>query len=355
MRIAQIAPLIESVPPKAYGGTERVVHTLAEHLVRMGHDVTLFASGDSVTAGRLHSVYPVSLREAKLRPDTATSLALLNIGKAFELQDEFDIIHDHTGLSMPVANIARTPSLITLHGNITSDDKRVLESFKHPLLNSISHAQARTIRHLDNYTGNVYNGLDMEEYPFSREDDGYLLLVGRLSEEKGIHQAIEAAQYLNLPLLIAAKLDNADRDYFRKYVRPRISGRVRWVGEVDEEKRNQLMKKARCLLHPALWEEPFGLVLIEAMACGCPVIAYERGSIPEVIVHKKTGFIVQDIHEMIAAIQHVHEIDRAACRDHALSNFSGRLMAESYLKIYEEATSPPEAAIAAKDLNYQSA
>lgn len=337
MRIAQVAPIVERVPPKKYGGTERVVHSLTEELVKRGHEVTLFASGDSKTSAKLISVYPKSLREVKLKDLYGQNIwTMLNIGLAYSQADSFDIIHDHVGHpSLPTANISPTPVVMTLHGAFTAENKRIFETLKKPYFVSISESQAKSAPNV-NYAGNVYNGLPMENYPFSEENDGYLLFVGRISMEKGVHHAIEVAQYLDLPLIIAAKLESVDLPYFNEYVGPRLSENIKWIGEVDEAERNILMSKALCFLHPVTWKEPFGLTMIEAMACGCPVVALNKGSIPEVVENGRSGYVVNDIDEMIDAVNHIKRIDRAECRQYSLENFSATRMAEGYEKIYEK-------------------
>lgn len=336
MKIAQIAPIIERVPPKKYGGTERVVHTLTEELVERGHNVTLFASGDSITSAKLVSVYPRSLREAKLKDLYGlNAFTLLNIGTAYARQDEFDIIHDHNGVySLSTANISKTPSVITLHGPFTSENRHIFRQLKNPHLVTISNSQA-TVLDL-NYAGTVYNGLRMDDFPFSDEHDGYLIFVGRISMEKGVHLAIETALNLNLPLLIAAKVDQVDRAYFHEYVEPYLSEQIQWIGEVDEKRRNELFSRAMCSLHPVTWREPFGLTIIEAMACGCPVVAFNKGSIPEIIKNGETGFVVEDIYDMIDAVERIDTIDRNQCRKHALMNFNAAKMVSGYMNIYEE-------------------
>jgi glycosyltransferase involved in cell wall biosynthesis len=339
MKIAQIAPLGERVPPKKYGGTERVIHALTEGLVKIGHDVTLFASGDSQTSARLYPVYPKSLREADFRnPYTAGSIPMLNIGTAYSMQDEFDIIHDHNGyLSLPTATLASTPVVMTLHGALTPENKRLYEGLNNPVnphFVSISYSQRKPVPNL-NFKGNVYHGIEVSEYPFSSADEGYLLFVGRINEEKGVHHAIEVAEFLNVPLIIAAKLDACDTLYFKEYIEPKLSDKIRWIGEVNSESRNRLMSRALCFLHPVTWREPFGLVLIEAMACGTPVIAFNRGSIPEIVKHGKTGFIAEDAAEMIEYVKRVRTIKRKACRAHIQENFNIGKMVTGYEKIYE--------------------
>lgn len=337
MRIALIAPIIERVPPKKYGGTERVVYEITEGLVKRGHDVTLFASGDSITSAKLSSIYPRALREAKI-PNLYGSnmLSLLNIGVAYTRQDEFDIIHDHTcTLGLPTAQIARVPVLMTYHGPFLPEVSTMYTILNAPFVASISKSQVKGVRGL-NLAGNVYNGLSMSHYPFSEEHDGYLLFVGRLSMEKGPHFAIEVARQLDIPLILAAKLESVDMSYFKQYIEPYLSEDVRWIGEVTEEERNRLMSRALCFLHPVTWEEPFGLTLIEAMACGSPIVAFKRGSIPEIVMHKKTGFVVSTLKEMIDAVMHINEISRAACREHALNYFSADRMVDNYERIYRK-------------------
>ncbi|OGD89544.1 hypothetical protein A3F45_01435 [Candidatus Curtissbacteria bacterium RIFCSPHIGHO2_12_FULL_41_17] len=338
LKIAQIAPLVESVPPQKYGGTERVVYSLCEELVKRGHEVTLFASGDSKSSAKLISVYPVHLRAAKI-PDLygTNDLTMLNIGTAYSMQEEFDLIHDHCGsLSLASANICRKPMLMTMHGPFTSYNRRIFEKLTNPGIVTISKAQARLAPAI-NHLGTVYHGLSMESYPFGAKSGNYLLFVGRISMEKGVHLAIEVAQYLNLPLIIAAKLDSVDMAYFNEYVGPKLSDNlIKWVGEVDEGERNKLMKNALCFLHPITWEEPFGLTLIEAMACGCPVVAIGKGSVAEIVEDGKTGFVVSDVYEMIEAVKNIDKIRRYTCRKHVLSNFNSRRMADEYEKIYDK-------------------
>jgi glycosyltransferase involved in cell wall biosynthesis len=336
MKIAQIAPIIERVPPKKYGGTERVVYHLTEELVKLGHDVTLFASGDSMTSAKLVSVYPHALREAKLRDLYGFNVwTLFNIGEAYVRQKDFDIIHDHNGhISLPTANISTTPVVMTMHGPFTPENRHIYRTLNNPHLVTISNSQA-VVPDL-NYAGTVYNGLELEHYPFSNTSEGYLLFVGRISMEKGVHNAIELAINLNMPLIIAAKLEDVDRSYYQAYVEPYLSESIRWIGEVDEVERNRLMSKATCMVHALTWREPFGLTLIEANACGCPVVAFRMGSIPEIVAHGKTGFVVDTLEEMIDAVLKIHEIDRAECRRYVLENFNAHRMAVGYEELYKK-------------------
>lgn len=340
MKIAQIAPLAERVPPKKYGGTERVVYALTEELVKRGHDVTLYATGDSLTSAKLISVYPKSLRESNIMdPYGANYWSMLNIGLSFSQQSNFDIIHDHNPyLSLPTALLTHTPVLHTLHGAFDVQNRKLFQTLNNsynPYFVTVSKSQSKPLPNL-NYAGNVYHGLEMHTYPFSKEDDGYLLFVGRISPEKGVIHAIDAAEALNMRLIIAAKLDSAEKEYFEAYIKPRLTNQIRWVGEVDQEERNTLMSNAYCLLHPVEWREPFGLVLIEAMACGCPVIAFNRGSIPEIIKHGKTGFIVEDTPEMIEYIPHVKNLSKNYTRKYVQKYFNAVRMTDDYERIYEK-------------------
>ncbi|MDB5225516.1 MAG: hypothetical protein JWL87_468 [Candidatus Adlerbacteria bacterium] len=337
MKIAQIAPLAERVPPKKYGGTERVVHALTEELVRRGHEVTLFASGDSQTQARLESVYPRALREAKFNDLYGTNdLTMLHMGVAYELQDEFDIIHDHMApLSIPIANLATTPVVATVHGPFTGENRKLFELLRGPNIVTVSQSQLYPLPNI-NHAGTVHHGLSMEHYPFSAEHDGYLLYVGRIAADKGVQYAVDVAQVLDIPLILAAKVEPIDLPYFKQYIEPRLSERIKWVGEVDEEERNRLMSRASAFLHPVVFREPFGLTLIEAMACGCPVIAFNRGAIPEIIKTGVTGFVVEDVEGMIDALHNIGTISRAACREHALQNFNVSRMADGYEAIYRK-------------------
>ena len=258
------------------------------------------------------------------------------------VQKEFDIIHDHIGpMSLSTANLSKTPVVMTLHGAFGPNNRKIYEALaKNINLVTISKAQAVPVPNL-NYAGTVYNGLDLEKLPFSLEHEDYLITVGRISMEKGIHHAIAVAQYLNKPLIIAAKLEPTDVKYFEEYVGPNLSDQIRWVGEVDETERNRLLSKALCLLHPVTWREPFGLALIESLACGTPVVAFKRGSIPEIIVNKKVGFVVEDVEEMIEAVSHVAEVSREECRRYALENFSVAKMVDGYEAVYQKVLNFP--------------
>lgn len=335
MRIAQIAPLWESVPPTKYGGTERIVGALTEELVKRGHHVTLFASGDSITSAKLFSLYPISLREAELDQFQQNSARIMGIGLPYKYQDEFDIIHDHNlPSSLPAANLARTPVVATIHGPVEKGNQLLYESLTNPHLVSISKAQVPSKARLNHVT-TIHHGLSMNHYPFSQKNDGYLLYVGRIAPVKGVHHAITVAKKLNLRLVIAAKLCLTYKDYFEKEIKPQLSEQIRWIGEVTEKERNQLMANCMAFLHPACWDEPFGLTMIEALACGAPVVAFNRGSVPDIVVNGKTGYVVNTVGEMINAVSRVGKIKRTDCRQHALSYFNVERMTDEYEMVYK--------------------
>lgn len=336
MRIAQIAPIIERVPPTKYGGTERVVSLLTDELVARGHDVTLFATADSLTKARLVSITPRALREAGV--SNYTDLLLCNGAQAYKRQFDFDIIHDHNGvLGAAFAQCVSTPTVVTLHGALSKSKEAIFRNLQKAHLVSISNSQRNGAPDL-RYAATIYNGLNMDHFPISRTHEEYLLFVGRISEEKGVHIAIEAAQKSGRPLIIAAKLDPSPKDqvYFKTYIEPNLSGQIRWIGEVTEDERNLLMSKAYCSLHPVTWPEPFGLTLIEAMACGCPVIAFGMGSIPEIILDKKSGFVVSSLDCMLDAISMIPILNREFCRSYALSQFNHVRMVDGYEKLYSK-------------------
>jgi glycosyltransferase involved in cell wall biosynthesis len=253
------------------------------------------------------------------------------------------VIHDHNAhMGLPTANIAQTPVVLTWHGPYDAKMTRYFSLLRNPHLVSISHSQAHLAPTLD-FLGTVYNGLPMEHYPFGAKSKGYLLYVGRIDPEKGVHHAMDVAIKLNKKLIIAAKLDDSVphlKQYYLDEIEPRLKKHpklLRWIGEVDETERNKLMAGALCLLHAVTWPEPFGLTLIEAMACGAPVVAFGLGSIPELVRDGVTGYVVQDVEEMAEAVKRIERIDRAACRAHALENFSAKRMADGYEELYRRA------------------
>lgn len=345
MRIAQLAPLIERVPPKRYGGTERVVHYLTEELVRRGHAVTLFASGDSETKAELIATSSHSLREMHTADETA--FTLLNVAKVYKRAEDFDVIHNHSDYYAFAATYSSpTPTVTTFHGAFTLENRNLYEEYNDLNFVSISNNQRRGGPPI-NWLATIHHGIPTEKFPFGAKPGNYLLYVGRISLEKGTHIAIDVAMAVGLELIIAAKLDKFDVDYFNKYVAPRLSnGKIRWIGEVDEVERNKLMKEALCLLHPITWREPFGLTMVEAMACGCPVVAFKKGSVPEIVADKKTGFIVEKEKEMVRAIKRIGDISRAECRRHTEKNFNLKRMVDLYEKLYYEIVNGKKGAFA---------
>jgi len=337
MRIAQIAPLYESVPPQGYGGTERVVSYLTEELIRQGHDVTLFASGDSKTRAAL---VPMCPRATRLDSTCRLELAyhFLMIERVAQLAPEFDILHYHIDyLHFPVSRRLSVPSVTTLHGRLDLPELVPLyREFAELPVVSISDAQRASLSPA-NYCGTVHHGLPLDLYRPSAEPGEYFAFTGRISPEKRVDRAIEIATCLNVPLKIAAKIDRADADYFKQEIDALLDHPlVEFVGEINDEQKSDFLGRARALLFPIDWPEPFGLVMIEAMACGTPVVAFRRGSVPEVIDDGVTGFVVDDMGSALAAASRVEEIDRRLCRATFERRFSCERMAADYLNLYAQ-------------------
>jgi glycosyltransferase involved in cell wall biosynthesis len=358
MRILQVAPLWERVPPPAYGGTEAIVGLLADGLVRRGHDVVLRASGDSITLAGLRSVYPHSLRTATGIENTLP-YELVHGAEAMGDDQDFDIIHNHTGeILMAFAGLADAPMLTTAHGNLTPDSRFVWDRYK-GFYNTISWSQAKRFVGFQSaqFAGVVHNAIDVQTYPFRSDKEDYLLCLARVSPEKGTHLAIEVARRLAMPLVIAGKVDRVDREYFETAIEPLIDGtHVRFFGEANAQDKRELYAEARCLLVPICWEEPFGLVMPEAMACGTPVIAFARGAAPEIVEDGETGFLVDDVTGMVEAVRHLRDIDPRRCRSHVERQFDVPVMVDGYLKVYERMleTIRPERLITAPFLQSES-
>ena len=335
MRIAQVAPLHERVPPELYGGTERVVSYLTEELVRLGHDVTLFASGDSITSARLESVCPRALR---LDPSPHDSLALhlRMLGRVYRSAGRFDVIHCHTDyLGLPLSPFVATPTVVTLHGRLDVPDAPALYAdFANVPLVSISDAQ-RAPMPTANWMRTVYHGLPESLYRPSFAAGPYVLFVGRISPEKRPDSAIALAKAVGISLKIAAKIDPVDRGYFEATIRPLLDDPlIEYVGEVNDARKGELLRGASALLFPIDWPEPFGLIMIEALACGTPVIARRCGSVPELIRDGVTGFVCASDAELIRALQRVSTLDRRACRAEFEARFTATTMALRYLETY---------------------
>lgn len=338
LRIAQIAPLFESVPPKLYGGTERVVAYLTDALVKLGHDVTLFASGDSVTKAKLVSVTPSALRLSECMDQMAGHI--LQLQEVMDRAHEFDLLHFHTDyLHFPVTRLSRLKTLTTLHGRLDIPELKPLYKKFHDMpVVSISYAQRRPL-YMANWVGNVYHGLPMDLYQQGPGEGDYVVFIGRFSPEKRADRAIEIARLANMKIKIAAKVDKADQRYFEKEIRHLLDQpHVEYLGEVGEAEKNKLLGNARALLFPIEWPEPFGMVMIESMACGTPVIAFNHGSVPEVIEHGKTGFIVDTVAKAAEALENIHLISRDDCRDTFENKFSAMVMAKNYIQLYAKLT-----------------
>jgi glycosyltransferase involved in cell wall biosynthesis len=338
MRIAQVAPLFEAVPPQLYGGTERVVSHLTEELVRRGHDVTLFASGDSQTAATLVPVVPRAMRLGSANRDLMLVDLIRELDMVFTHAGDFDVIHCHVDyLAFPFGNLVRTPTVHTLHGRQDLDFQLALyRHFARTSLISISDAQREPLRDLDlAWAGTVYHGLPLESYPYAAQDRGYLAFLGRLAPEKQPDVAIEVARRAGVPLKIAAKVDDVDREYFEQVVKPLLDDPlVEFIGEIGEADKAAFLGGARALLFPIDWPEPFGLVMIEAMACGTPVIARPYGSVPEVVVPGRTGFVGDTLVELAEAVKRLDEIERADCRAHVEQHFTVSSMSDGYEAVY---------------------
>jgi glycosyltransferase involved in cell wall biosynthesis len=336
MKVAQVAPLFESVPPRGYGGTERVVSYLTEALVAMGHEVTLYASGDSVTKARLVPIVERSLRMDPRRPDWLVWHTMM-LDRVFKAARSFDVIHFHVDiLHFPMVRMCERPCLTTLHGRLDLPDLAPLHRYfgEQPLV-SISDSQRGPLPWA-NWLGTVHHGLPRDLYRYRPQADGYLAFLGRISPEKRVDRAIEIAIACGLPLRIAAKVDHVDRAYFESVIEPLLNHPlVDYIGEMDERDKNDFIGGARALLFPIDWPEPFGIVMIEAFACGTPVIAYPCGAVSEVLEHDVTGFVVRDQAQAIAAVHDIGRIDRRRCRDVFEQRFTADIMAGLYVDKYQ--------------------
>ncbi len=337
MRIAQIAPLFEAVPPKLYGGSERVVYSLTEALVAMGHDVTLFASGDSTTSAKLDAPWPRSLR---LDPDIRDWVATYALMTEYVRQraDRFDVLPFHMDY-WPNSVFTRqdVPFVTTLHGRLDLPEfAAVYRMFPQVPLVSISNSQRKPLPDVG-WAATIYHGMPenlLTPVPVTKRD--YVAFLGRISPEKGIERAIEIAGRCGIKLKVAAKVDKADADYFEEFVEPLLAdANVEFIGEINDSQKPAFLSGARALLFPIDWPEPFGLVMIEAMACGCPVIAMRRGSVPEVMDDGVTGFVVENVDEAVAAFGRLDQIDRNGVRAQFEKRFTSRRMAEDYVRLYK--------------------
>ncbi|HEX3245975.1 MAG TPA: glycosyltransferase family 4 protein [Chloroflexota bacterium] len=346
MRIAQVAPPFESVPPTRYGGTERVIATLTEELVRRGHEVTLFASSDSQTSARLVPVLEKPLWHQRPPYADFAPFWTMVLGQLATQLDQFDIVHSHLDYwAYPLARVAPCPIVTTHHGRLDPRElQQIHEEFTDVPLVSISDAQRQPSPHA-NWVATVYHGIELDEFTFNPQRGEYLAFLGRISPEKGVETAIRVARRAGLPIKIAARKPlpynqdpsvRRDWEYYENEVQPLLQGRqVELIGQVNGEEKDELLRNAAALLFPIRWPEPFGLVMAEALACGTPVLALRNGSVPEVLEHGVTGFICETEDELVEAVGRLDEIDRARCRSEAMRRFSPALMADRYEQVYE--------------------
>jgi glycosyltransferase involved in cell wall biosynthesis len=352
MRIAQVGPLWENIPPPKYGGTERIVSFLTEGLVKKGHDVTLFACGTSKTSAKLVSVYPRPLFRDNI-PWTNIMYPLLNITEAFDKEQEFDIIHMHLNkssdyISLPLAQLIRKKVFFTLHfpypvSQNRQDRHLVLQKYKDLNYVSISNSQRKGGENL-NWVSTVYNGIDLDAYTFNPNPQDYLLWVGKINQDKGTKEAIEAAKLAGVKLILAGKVDlleEEDKRYYYEEIEPQFDGKqIIGLGELTDDQKNKLYGEAKAFLNPIKWNEPFGLVMTEAMATGTPVIAFRNGAAPEIIVDGKSGYIVDTVEQMVQKIKEISQIDRMACRKRVEELFTKEHMVNGYEQAYKKLFHP---------------
>lgn len=334
MRIAQLAPLRVAVPPAHYGGTERCIANLTEELVRLGHDVTLFASGDSHTSARLVKYIPKAVGFDPKIEYNAYHVAML--AEVYRQADRFDVIHSHLDyLTLPFTSLTATPTLLTIHGRIDGAEyQRAYEAYRHAYYVSISASQQAQMPDI-NWLGTVHHSVDVDDFRFSPHPGAYLAFVGRASPEKGLDRAIRIAIRAGVPLKIAAKIDPTEQDYFDQTIAPLLEHPlIEFLGEQDEAGKREVLGHALALLAPINWPEPFGMVFIEALACGTPVLTCPCGSVPELLEDGVTGFIRRTDDELVAAVAQVAGISRRRVRHYAQERFDIRRMAREYLNLY---------------------
>lgn len=336
MKIAQIAPLYESVPPKFYGGTERVVSYLTEALVNLGHDVTLYASGDSITSAKLRPVCHGALRLDESSIDPHADHVLL-VEKAFQESGGFDIVHSHVDYNaFPLLRRMETPHVTTLHGRLDIPNlQNLYREFDDEPVISISNRQ-RVPLSWANWQATVYHGVPEKLYTLKESPGRYLAFLGRISPEKRVEDAIEVAKRAGIPLKIAAKVDKVDREYFETVIKPLLHDGVEFIGEIGELEKREFLGNALALVFMIDWPEPFGLTMIESLACGTPVIARARGSVPEILEHGITGFVVENVEEAEKAAGQIGQLSRKRCREIFEEQFSATRMAANYLAVYKK-------------------
>lgn len=340
LRIAQIAPLWVRIPPKKYGGIELIIKYLCDELTNRGHKVTLFASGDSLTKAKLQS-----LRKKPLLDDgikwTNQAFTLLNISQVYEHADDFDIIHGHNDIyDLFFAHLSKTPTIHTMHNPLLAKGKdeprkKVFEYYKKRNYVNISESQKKISAVKLNFIRTVYNGIDISQFKFNETPDEHFVWIARVDKYKGIGNAIQAAEKADATLTMAGRLDYTQKDYFAKEIKPHLNKKITFIGEIGGKQKSHFYRNAKALLYPIMWNEPFGLVMIEAMACGTPVIAFDYGSVREVVKDGKTGFVVKTIPEMVRAMKKINTIDRRECRKWVEEKFSITAMVDGYEEVYE--------------------
>jgi len=349
LRIAQVAPLWYSVPPKGYGGTELIVSRLTENLIKRGHKLTLFASGDSKTNGKLISVVKKSLRRLGI-PYLQDSYNILNLIEAFSRQKEFDIIHTHIDLYDPIFRaFSRVPTIATLHNPFWPSTQKhnglwyayqgrvlIYNRFPHLPYVSISNKYRELCPARINFVKTIYHGVDLKKLKFNAKPENYFVWLGRISKPKGIHLAVRLAKKMGLNFYISgAIVSPQDEIFFKKEVKPFLNKKIKFFGEMKSDKeKSEFLGKGRALLYPLCWEEPFGIVMVESLACGTPVIAFNRGAAPEIVKNGKSGFIVENLKEMEKSVLNIEKIERVNCRKGAEKFFSLEKMAEEYEGLY---------------------
>ncbi|MCK4918991.1 MAG: glycosyltransferase family 4 protein [Candidatus Pacebacteria bacterium] len=351
LRIAQVVSLQESIPPKGKNGLEYMVYYLTEELVRRGHKVTLFATKDSKTSAKLVDILPYSAAKKRLFGWNATNYSLSSMSKAAEMADQFDVIHTHIGsAAFYFAELIKTPIIETVHSPVYKTAKK--DKLSKNLTDRYTQDRLRRYRKahhvfvsksqknnalIKNNSVVVHNGIDLEKFKFRKTSRDYFLYLGYITPDKGAHIAVQAAKRAKVKLKLAGSYEGCE-EYFKKKIKPYLKkGEIEYVGIVNPVKRNQLLGGAKAILVPIQWEEPFGLIMTEAMACGTPVIGFNRAAVPEIVKDKKTGFVVEDVKEMVRAIKKIDEISRIECREHAEKFFTVEKMADGYEKVYEKA------------------
>lgn len=351
LRIAQVGPLWERIPPPTYGGTERVVYNLTEELVKQGHHITLFACGESQTSAELVAVYPRPLYQDNI-PWTNIMYPLLHYTAVFDRAQDFDIIHVHLNkasdyLSLPLFESIKSKVVFTLHFPYPTSQRRtdrhvVLQKYKDHNFISISNNQRRGGENL-NWLGTAYNGIDIAPYTASTTPKDYFFWLGKFNPDKGVTEAVKAANQANVKLILGGSIDNLDaedRQYYEQQVKPLIDGQqIKYVGELNDEQKNNYYGGAIAFLNPLQWEEPFGLTMVESLACGTPVIAFARGAAPEIVTDQETGFLVNDVTSMVKRMAEVSQLNRTTCRQRAEQHFTAAKMTNTYITLYEKALS----------------